>query len=117
MAKSALIADTAGDGWIHDNQFSGLDTGYLLPDIGYDRAALVADGERELHDLIPDPPLCVIVEIGSADAHTADPEQYVCGVAQGRHSLFNNFNLSYSRKDHSFHRVDLQLRSFYPIRG
>jgi hypothetical protein len=70
----ALIAGAAGDGWIHDYQISWLETCYLLPHILHDRATLMTNTKGETHDLVSNPPLSVIVEIGSADARPNDPE-------------------------------------------
>jgi hypothetical protein len=110
MTEAALIADAAGDRGIHHYQISRLETRHLLPDVRHNRTALVTNAKRETHNLIPDPSLRVIVEIGSADACPDDPEQYVFGMVQRRGGLFHNFNFSYSRKDHGFHKVGLLRR-------
>jgi hypothetical protein len=110
MTEAALIADATGDRWIHDYQISRFETRHLLPDVRHNRTAFVTNTKRETHNLISDPPLRVIVEIGSADACPDDPEQYVCGSVQRRDGLFHDFNFSYSCKGHGFHKVGLLLR-------
>jgi hypothetical protein len=109
MSEAALIADATGDRWIHHYQISRLETRHLLPDVRHNRTAFVTNAKRETNNLISDPSLRVIVEIGSADACPDDPEQYVCGIVRGRGGLFHDFNFSYSRKDHGFHKVGLLL--------
>jgi len=110
MTDAALIADATGDRWILDYPISGLETRHLLPDVRHNRTAFVTNAKRETHDLIPDPSLRVIMEIGSADACPDDPEQYDCGRVQRRGGLCHDFNFSYSRKDHGFYKVGLLLR-------
>jgi hypothetical protein len=110
ITGSALVASAAGDGWIHDYQISGLDTRYLLPNVNHNCAALMTDTKRETDDLIPDPALRVIVEIGSADACPDDPEQYVGRMLQCGSRLFHDFNSPDSRKYHGFHEVILRSR-------
>ena len=65
----------------------------------------MADGVREIHDLIPDSPLCVIVKIGSADADANDFEQYVCGVPQRRGGKIHEFDFPDSGKHCGFHTI------------
>ena len=65
IAGPALIASAAGDGWIHDYHISGLETCYLPSHILHDCTTLMTNTKGETHDLVSDPSLSVIVEIGS----------------------------------------------------
>ena len=71
----------------------------------------MTNAKGKSHDLIPDPSLRVIVEIGSADACPGDPEQHVGGMLQCRGGLFHDFNFSNSCKYHGFHKVSLLKRN------
>jgi hypothetical protein len=119
LTESALIAGATGDGRIDDYQISRLETRYLLPNVCHDCTALMTNAKGETHDLIPDPSLRVIVDIGSADTCSDDPEQYVCRMLERRIGLFHDFNFSNSCKYHGFHEVSLLLRepgwSFFPV--
>jgi hypothetical protein len=118
-ADPALIARAAGNGRVHDYAISRLEARYLLPNLHHDCTALMTNAKREPYNLIADPSLRVIVEIGSADAHSDDPEQYVCRMPQRRGGLFHDFDFSNSRKHHGFHKGGLLLRrsrgSLFPV--
>jgi hypothetical protein len=103
MPGPALVAGTAGNRWIHNYHISGLETCYLLSHLLHDRTALVANTKGETHDLVPNPSLRVVVEIGSADACADDPEQYVGRTLKCRSGPFHDFNFPNSCKYHGFH--------------
>jgi hypothetical protein len=94
MTEPALIAGAAGDRRVHDHQIPGLQTSCPISDIFHHRAALMADAKGETHDLISDPSLSVIMEIGSADARPDDPEQYVLRVLHCGSGLLDDFDFS-----------------------
>ena len=98
-----MIAGATGDGRIDDYQISWFETRYLLPNVCHDRTTLLTNAKGETHDLIPDPSSRVIVDIGSADACSDDPEQCVCRMLQRRVGLFHDFNFSNSCKCQGFH--------------
>jgi hypothetical protein len=93
MTKPALIASAARDRRVHGDQIPGLEARYLLANIGYNRAALMPDRIGETHDLIPDSSLCVIVEVGSADADPQNFKQNIVGMLQLRLGPFHNLDL------------------------
>jgi hypothetical protein len=103
MTEPALIALAAGNGGVYHNHIPRLELRYLTPHICHDRTALMADTEWKLHDLIPDPSLRVIVEIGSADPYTEDPEQYVSWMLQRGDGLVHYLDLPNACQYHSFH--------------
>jgi hypothetical protein len=63
MPEPALVAGATEDGRIYDYQISRFETRYLFPNVRYDRTALMTNAKREMHNLVTDPSLCVIVEI------------------------------------------------------
>jgi hypothetical protein len=111
----ALIAGAAGDGWVHDRQVPGLETRHLLPNVNHFGAALMTNAKGETDDLIPDPALRVIVEIGSADARPDDPEQYVGRMLQCGVRPFQDFNFPDSCERHGLHSVSLLLFDFQSL--
>jgi hypothetical protein len=63
----------------------------------------MANAERELHELVPDPSLRVIMQIGSADTDPEDPKQYVSWMLQSGNGLINYYDLPNSCQYHRFH--------------
>jgi hypothetical protein len=106
----ALIAGAAGDGRIHNYQISRFETCYLFSRVLHDCTAFMAHTKGETHNLVSDPSLSVIVEIGTADAGPDDPEQYIGRMLQRGGRLFHDFNFPDSRKYHSFHEALLLSR-------
>jgi hypothetical protein len=119
MTEPALIAVAAGDRRVHDHQISRLHTGCPISDIFHYRAALMANAKWEMHDLVSDPSLSVIMEIGSADARPDDPEQYVRRILHCRSGPLHDFDFPDTCKHHSFHKVRLLSResgwSLFPV--
>ena len=103
MPHPALITNSAGDGRIHNHPVSRLETRCLFPGIGHNGTAFMADRIWEMHNLIPNASLGVIVEIGSAYAHANDLEQEVCGTQRRRRRLVDYFYGSDSGKHCGFH--------------
>jgi hypothetical protein len=84
----------------------------MVAHIDYNCTTFMAEGIREAYDLIADPSLPVIVNIGSANACSDDFEQYIRRMPEGRSGLFNDFNLPNSGENKGFHTSGLMYCAF-----
>ena len=70
-----LHAVAAGHARLDGHSLAHLERRHLAPDGGDHPAGLVAQDQGCVHDVRPDPPVLVVVDVGAAYAHRADLDQ------------------------------------------